>query len=134
MEKKNDYRQLNIKIYKDKYRQNIKHIKIQNIKYKISKIISLPKDKVNIYIERLITKKTEIINIIEVNGSRIRINKQIVDSGWLIFPRFKLAVGAIFLGDRGVIAPAHVPSRRAYFVPLNTPKTYLLGYVVKDFY
>lgn len=134
MEKKNNNRHLHIRIYRYKYQENIRHVVIVNKRSDTSRILSLPKNAVKTYIKKLLHRDVKKIKIVEVSGTQIEIDREIVNSGWLVFPRQKLAVGVIFFGNRGVVATSHIPSRFAYFVPIDTPILYLSGLVVKDFY
>ena len=135
MEKKNRRTIIKIEIYRNKRNLNKKSVLIKAKKYRKAVMKSLPKSKVKIYISRLMASKdVKRVSILEIVGTRIRINRELTAAGWLYFPTHKLAIGVVLLGKTGVIASAKIPTHTAYFIPINVPILQLLDVDVKDFY
>jgi len=135
VEKKNRRIVIEIKIYRNERNLNMRHLLIKARKYRKSIMKSLPRSKVKIYISRLIAlKDVKQVSILEVVGTRIRINRELTAAGWLYFPTCKLAIGVVLLGKTGVVASAKIPMHTAYFIPINVPILQLLNVDVKDFY
>ncbi|MEM4651549.1 MAG: hypothetical protein QW086_06955 [Pyrobaculum sp.] len=135
MEKKNRRTIIKIEIYRNKRNLNRKLVLIKARKYRKTIMKSLPKSKIKIYISRLMASKdVKRVSILEIVGTRIKINRELTAAGWLFFPTYKLAIGVVLLGKTGVAASAKIPGRTAYFIPINAPITQLLDVDVKDFY
>jgi len=135
VEKKNRQTVIKIEIYTNKRNLNKKHVLIKSKKYRKTVMKTLPKSKVKIYISRLMASKdVKRVSILENIGTRIRINRELTAAGWLYFPTYKLAIGVVLLGKTGVIASAKIPTRTAYFIPINVPILQVLDVDVKDFY
>ncbi|MFN7105229.1 MAG: hypothetical protein ACK4M3_01375 [Pyrobaculum sp.] len=79
-------------------------------------------------------RKIKKLKILELAGRWIKIDKKLDKAGWLVFPKFGIAVGVFFYGDMGLLASTHVPSAKAYFIPLDVPIMELLPVDIEDFY
>jgi hypothetical protein len=135
MEKKNRQIAIKIKIYRNKINLKRRYILIEIKKYRRSILKALPQSRVKIYINRFLSlKDIKRVKILEVVGTKIRIDKDLSGAGWLYFPSHKLALGVVLLGKAGVVASAQIPARTAYFIPLNVPILQLLDVEVKDFF
>ncbi|WP_258870329.1 hypothetical protein [Pyrobaculum aerophilum] len=94
-------RQLNIKIYRNKYKRNKCIIIIKDIVNKNLSIKKIPCDKVDIYIKKLLkTNISKKIKINDIEGVYIKINEKLFGTGWLFFPRRNLLIGARFTAGR----------------------------------
>ena len=134
MEKKNRQIDIKIKIYKKRNLKK-KYVLIKTRKYRRSILKALPRSRVKIYITRFLSlKDIKKIKILEIIGTKIKIDKDLSGAWWLYFPSHKLALGVVLLGKVGVVASAQIPARTAYFIPLNVPILQLLDVEVKDFF
>ncbi|MFN3804376.1 MAG: hypothetical protein ACK4SY_04920 [Pyrobaculum sp.] len=79
-------------------------------------------------------RKIKKLEILELTGKWIKVGKKLDKAGWLVFPKFGVAVGVFFYGNVGLLASTHVPSTRAYFVPLDVPIIEVLPVDIEDFY
>ncbi|AAL63656.1 hypothetical protein [Pyrobaculum aerophilum] len=128
-------RQLNIKIYRNKYRRNKCIIIIKDIVNKNLSIKKIPCDKVDIYIKKLLKRNiSKKIKINDIEGVYIKINEKLFGTGWLFFPRRNLLIGAAFYGKKGIVASPRLPGRTAYFIPLDIPIISVLNADIIDFY
>jgi len=134
MEKKNRQIDIKIKIYKKRNLKK-KYVLIKTRKYRRSILKALPRSRVKIYISRFLSlKDIKKIKILEIIGTKIKIDKDLSGAGWLYFPSHKLALGVVLLGKAGIVASAQIPARNAYFIPLNVPILQLLDVEIRDFF
>ena len=135
MEKKNRQITIKIKIYRNKRNLRKRYILIKTRKYRRSILKALPRSRVKIYISRFLSlKDIKKIKILEIIGTKIKIDKDLSGAGWLYFPSHKLALGVVLLGKAGIVASAQIPARKAYFIPLNVPILQLLDVEIRDFF
>jgi hypothetical protein len=135
MEKKNRQTTIKIKIYRNKRNLRRRYILIKTKKYRRSILKALPRSRVKIYISRFLSlKDIKKIKILEIIGTKIKIDKDLSGAGWLYFPSHKLALGVVLLGKAGIVASAQIPARTAYFIPLNVPILQLLDVEIRDFF
>jgi hypothetical protein len=135
VEKKNRRTIIKIEIYRNKRNLRKRYVLIKTRKYRRSILKALPRSGVKIYISRFLSlKDIKKIKILEIIGTKIKIDKDLSGAGWLYFPSHKLALGVVLLGKVGVVATAQIPARTAYFIPLNVPILQLLDVEVKDFF
>jgi hypothetical protein len=135
MEKKNRQITIKIKIYRNKRNLRKRYILIKTRKYRRSILKALPLSRVKIYISRFLSlKDIKKIKILEIIGTKIKIDKDLSGAGWLYFPSHKLALGVVLLGKAGIVASAQIPARTAYFIPLDVPILQLLDVEIRDFF
>ena len=135
MERKNRQITIKIKIYRNKRNLRKRYILIKTRKYRRSILKALPRSRVKIYISRFLSlKDIKKIKILEIIGTKIKIDKDLSGAGWLYFPSHKLALGVVLLGKAGIVASAQIPAPTAYFIPLNVPILQLLDVEIRDFF
>ncbi len=129
----NSGRKYKLEIYR-KVVGNRELIIVKNIQDGKQLIKNMPKRVSDVYINRILEDKTEKVNVINVDGRKIEIDKQLQKSGWLLFPKFNYAVGVVFCGNVGILASPDVPDTEAYFIPIDMPIVQMLPVSIVDFY
>ncbi|MEM3835234.1 hypothetical protein [Pyrobaculum sp.] len=135
MVRRESNKQLHIVMYRSKLVQNRCLIVIKNLKNDKNLFKVIPCSKIKIYLANLLRQKNFIkIKLLSLEGNYVKINTAIKGSGWLYFPTHKKAVGVVFYGRQGVVASPALPSREAYYIPLQSPILSLIDVQVIDFY
>lgn len=135
MDRRESNKQLHIATYRSKLVQNKCLIVIKNLNNSKNVFKVIPCSKIKNYLTNLLQRKNLIkIKLLTLEGNYVKINTAIKGSGWLYFPTYKKAVGAMFYGRQGVVATSALPSREAYYIPLQSPLLSLLDVEVVDFY
>ncbi|AET31513.1 hypothetical protein P186_0044 [Pyrobaculum ferrireducens] len=123
---------VNIKIYRSRFNSSKCMIKI---KYRKTIMKVMLCNLAKTYIKKLFDKNfTRKIKIVDIEGMYIKIDSKLWASGWLYFPHSRKLIGAVFYGDRGVVASPRLPEEYAVFIPLDAPIINLLDADVADFY